>query len=120
MNLTSSKNSLNEEMRLKRVLNDWIVTIRFAPALFIFMIELIPQEVRDSVSGFVLTANSLANFVIIHSYFRMKEDLGEAGLFCFYGSVCIIAAVYCRLVLPETKGKTFEEIDAECRQGDTK
>jgi SP family facilitated glucose transporter-like MFS transporter 8 len=87
----------------------------FAPALFIFMIELIPQDVRASVSSITLTTNSFANFVILHAYYRMKETLGEAGLFGCYGTFCVTAAIFCKLVLPETKGKTFAEIEAECK-----
>lgn len=90
-------------------------SLGFAPALFIFMVELIPQEVKDSVSSLVMVTNNLSAFVVIQFYYKMREGLGEAGIFFFYGCSCLIAAAYCKLVLPETSGKSPEQIDSEVK-----
>jgi SP family arabinose:H+ symporter-like MFS transporter len=39
-----------------------------------------------------------------------------AGVFWFYGLVCVLAFVFGLTVLPETKGRTLEEIAASWRR----
>ena len=85
-------------------------SVGFGPALYIFMVELFPQEVKDTVSSVVLVTSSLGAFAVVQFYYDMEESLGEAGTFWVHGSSCLIAAVYCKCVLPETSGKTLEQI----------
>ena len=94
-------------------------SLGFVPALFIFMIELIPREIKDCVSGLVVISNSLGSFVVVISYYNMQESIGDCGMFLVFGSACFTAAVYCKLVLPETKGKTLEEIEEEVMAKET-
>lgn len=88
-------------------------SLGFAPALYIFMIELIPREIKDCVSGLVVISNSLGSFAVVNSYYSMKDGIGEGGMFLLFACACFSAAVYCHVVLPETKGKTLEEIEME-------
>lgn len=43
------------------------------------------------------------------------DVLGLSGLFLVYGLTAVVAVVFFYFMLPETKGKTLEEIDKELR-----
>lgn len=44
-----------------------------------------------------------------------SDVLGLSGMFCLYGTTAVLAAVFFYFMLPETKGKTLEDIDRELR-----
>ena len=41
----------------------------------------------------------------------MNKSLGEYGTFWFYMSWCVVGVFFVYFFLPETKGKSFEEIE---------
>lgn len=41
--------------------------------------------------------------------------MGVSGMFMLYGALASVAGIFFFFVLPETKGKTLEEIDVELR-----
>jgi predicted MFS family arabinose efflux permease len=41
----------------------------------------------------------------------MLENIGPAGTFWTFAAICLPAFFFVRKVLPETKGKTLEEIE---------
>ena len=43
----------------------------------------------------------------------MNARLGPAGTFWTYAGICAIGFIFVKLRLPETKGKTLEEIEKE-------
>lgn len=47
----------------------------------------------------------------------MNENWGSSNLFAFYGSMSTIAVVYIIFLLPETRGRTLQEIEQYFRTG---
>lgn len=47
--------------------------------------------------------------------FQSTDLIGLSGMFLLYGTSAVAAAVFFYFMLPETKGKTLEEIDQELR-----
>lgn len=47
--------------------------------------------------------------------FESADVVGLSGIFLLYGVTAVAAAVFLYFMLPETKGKTLEEIDKELR-----
>ena len=43
----------------------------------------------------------------------MNESIGAEGTFWLYGGICLSGFLFIRQNLPETKGKTLEEIEKE-------
>ena len=43
----------------------------------------------------------------------MNKTLGEYGTFWFYMSWCVVGVFFVYFFLPETKGKSFEEIEKD-------
>jgi SP family sugar porter-like MFS transporter len=43
----------------------------------------------------------------------LNATLGSAGTFWLYGAICVAGFVFIKLKLPETKGKTLEQIERD-------
>ena len=55
----------------------------------------------------------LACFVLTYTFPLLNAKLGPAGTFWLYAGICLAGFVFIRLKLPETKGKTLEQIERE-------
>jgi SP family sugar porter-like MFS transporter len=62
-----------------------------------------------------VTALWAACFLLTYTFPLLNAALGAAGTFWTYAAVCLAGAVFLFLRLPETKGKTLEEIETDFR-----
>jgi SP family galactose:H+ symporter-like MFS transporter len=51
------------------------------------------------------------------SFLTLVGVLGQAGTFWLYGAIAVGAWIFFYLLVPETKGKTLEQIEAHWRTG---
>lgn len=67
---------------------------------------------RRSILGSLASCfNLLCTFTIIRSFGDMNKTMGEYGTFWFYMSWCVVSVVFVYFCLPETKGKSLDEIE---------
>ena len=84
-----------------------------APVTWVVLSEIFPNRIRGmamAVSTFSLWA---ACFVLTYTFPLLNSGLGAYGTFWLYGIICILGFMFIRLRLPETKGKSLEEIEKE-------
>lgn len=84
-----------------------------APVTWVVLSEIFPTRIRGlamSVATFALWA---ACFVLTYTFPILNKELGASGTFWLYGVICVIGFVFLRSQLPETKGKSLEEIENE-------
>jgi hypothetical protein len=62
-------------------------------------------------------ANWSANLIVALSFLTLTQVLGKAFTFWLYGVVTVGAWLFAFFLVPETKGKTLEEIEAHWRAG---
>jgi SP family galactose:H+ symporter-like MFS transporter len=55
-------------------------------------------------------ANWAANWIVAATFLTMAGILGKAGIFWFYALMGLLTFIFVRRLVPETKGKTLEEI----------
>ena len=55
-------------------------------------------------------ANWLFNFIVSLTFLLLVDALGRDGAFFFYAAICVVTFFFCRALVPETKGRTLEEI----------
>lgn len=72
--------------------------------------ELFPNNLRQLASFSVSSLCWVMSFVMTSSFNGMNDVLGRAGTFWFFASACLMATTFCIIFVPETKGKTFVEI----------
>ena len=58
---------------------------------------------------------SSPNLVVAVTFPTLVGVLGRAGTFWFYGVIAVGAWIFFYLLVPETKGKSLEEIEAQWR-----
>jgi len=84
-----------------------------APITWVVISEIFPNRIRGaamSVAVFSLWAGCTA---LTLTFPYLKAGLGAHGAFWLYGSICVIGFVVILLKLPETKGKSLEDIERE-------
>jgi SP family sugar porter-like MFS transporter len=63
-----------------------------------------------SVSIFALWT---ACFILTFTFPILNEKLGTAGTFWIYAAICLFGLVFTVFTLPETKGKSLEQIEKD-------
>jgi len=58
-------------------------------------------------------ANWTFNFLVASTFLTLIETLGKSGVFLLYSGISIIGLILCYFFIPETKGKTLEEIEED-------
>lgn len=84
-----------------------------APVTWVVIAEIFPTKIRGlamAVSTFALWA---ACFVLTYTFPLLNNSLGSYGTFWVYGIICLAGFIFIKMTLPETKGKTLEEIEKE-------
>ncbi len=84
-----------------------------APVVWVVLSEIFPVKIRGAamaVSTFFLWA---ACFILTYTFPLLNEYLGASGTFWVYGGICVAGFLFIRSQLPETKGKSLEEIEKE-------
>ncbi|HEX7278045.1 MAG TPA: MFS transporter, partial [Solirubrobacterales bacterium] len=71
-----------------------------------------PLSVRSKAAGIGTMANWTFNFIVSLTFLLLIEALGQSGAFWFYGGVGVLTLIFCWKLVPETKGKPLEEIQA--------
>ena len=82
-----------------------------APVTWVLLSEIFPNRIRGlamSVATFALWA---ACFVLTYTFPVLNQLLNASGTFWLYGFICILGFLFILRRLPETKGKTLEEIE---------
>lgn len=77
---------------------------------FTMLAEMYPQRYRGLASGLTTCVLFITSFVFTKLYPTMVNQLGSVNLFGFYGAVSLSSVLYVWYLLPETKGKTLEQI----------
>lgn len=82
-----------------------------APATWVVISEIFPNRLRGSAVSVAVTALWTGCFLLTYTFPLLNAKLGAAGTFWTYAGICLTGALFLSLRLPETKGKTLEEIE---------
>ena len=95
------------------LLNVMFYSISLAPLLWVVLSEIFPNRIRGAAISIGALAHWVGNFTLTYSFPTIKESLGWANNFWLYGVICAIGFVVIWWILPETKGKTLEQLEKE-------
>jgi SP family sugar porter-like MFS transporter len=82
-----------------------------APVTWVVLSEIFPSQVRGTAMAISTASLWAACFVLTYTFPLLNAFLGTAGTFWVYACVCVLGFLGVRRWLPETKGKTLEEIE---------
>ncbi|KAL3932763.1 MAG: hypothetical protein SGPRY_000567 [Prymnesium sp.] len=74
--------------------------------------ELFPSHIRATGSSVAALFNWLLSFIVTLGFQSVANALSQAGVFFLFATVCVQGFVFVFCVVPETRGKSFEEIEA--------
>ena len=83
-----------------------------APLTWVLIAEIFPNRLRSLGVSAAVSALWISSFALTYSFPFISRSLGSAGSFFTYGAVCLAGAVFVFFFVPETKGRTLEEIEA--------
>ena len=72
--------------------------------------EIYPVHVRAKAMSLATLSNWLFNFIVAFTFPYLFNAFNAAGSFCLYGAICLLALAFIYFYVPETKGKTFDQI----------
>jgi SP family galactose:H+ symporter-like MFS transporter len=91
--------------------------IGLGPVFWLLISEIYPLRVRGLAMSIASEANWGSNLIIALTFLTLVQVLGRSGTFWLYALVGVGAWVFAFLLVPETKGKTLEEIEEHWRKG---
>jgi MFS transporter, SP family, arabinose:H+ symporter len=83
------------------------------PVTWVVLSEIFPNRIRGLAMSIATFALWSACFVLTYTFPVLNRTLGPYGTFWLYGIICIAGFVFILKKLPETKGKSLEEIEKE-------
>jgi len=84
-----------------------------APITWVLLSEIFPNRIRGAAMSLCVSALWVACFVLTVTFKPINAAFGASGTFWLYGAVCLIGLVVLYLMVPETKGKSLEDIERE-------
>ncbi|XP_068598749.1 solute carrier family 2, facilitated glucose transporter member 10 [Brachionichthys hirsutus] len=90
-------------------------SVGFGPMTWLLLSEIFPAAIRGRAFAFTNCFNWAAHLLVTFTFLNFIDSIGVSGTFLLYGSASLAAAGFFYFLLPETKGKTLEEIDRELR-----
>lgn len=82
-----------------------------APTTWVILSEIFPNKVRGAAMAIATTALWSASFVLTYTFPILNDLLNASGTFWLYTFICLGGFLFILKNLPETKGKSLEEIE---------
>ena len=87
--------------------------VSLGPVMWVLFSELFPNRIRGLAISFVGLINSAVSFGVQQLFPVELAALGAATTFAIFGAIAAAGLVFVVLVVPETKGKSLEELEAQ-------
>lgn len=79
--------------------------------------EIYPLRLRGLGGGIAAVSNWVSNLIVSQTFLTLTESLGAAGTFLLFAGFSAVGLVAIYLVVPETKGLQFEEVEKMLEKG---
>lgn len=85
--------------------------ISVGPVSWLLIAEIYPLQVRGLAEGTAATVNWLSNLLVSMTFLSLVQALGARWTFWMYALLALTAWIFAYYLVPETKGRTLEEIE---------
>ena len=83
------------------------------PVMWVMLSELYPNRIRGVAIGVIGFVNSFTAWVVTQVWPWELSNLGAVTSFLIFGCIAVGGFFLLFFILPETKGRTLEELEAE-------
>ena len=115
--LTFGNDSLSTVTMLSIMVYSASFMFSWGPICWVYMAELFPNTIRSSATAIAVAFQWIFNFIVSSTFvplFNMHltrgDDFGHWFTYGLYGVICVVAALFVWRLVPETKGKTLEDM----------
>ncbi len=88
-------------------------SMSLAPITWVVLSEIFPNRIRGAAMAVATVALWSASFILTYTFPLLNELMGASGTFWLYGIISVAGFMFMKKHLPETKGKSLEEIEQE-------
>jgi sugar porter (SP) family MFS transporter len=82
-----------------------------APVTWVLITEIFPNRIRARGVSLAVSALWASSFLLTFSFPALTGAFGQSGAFVVYGVTCLVGWVCVRAFVPETKGRSLEQIE---------
>jgi sugar porter (SP) family MFS transporter len=87
--------------------------IGLGPVFWLLIAEIYPLRIRGAAMSVAGMANWAANFVVTVSFLTLLNAISGVGVFFLFGFLTLVALAYFWKKVPETKGRSLQEIERD-------
>ena len=84
-----------------------------APITWVLIAEIFPNQIRGTAVSIAVSALWIACFAVTFTFPLLNRAMGLTGTFWLFAAICFAGFVFVLKFVPETKGKSLEEIEKE-------
>ncbi|KAM7093292.1 solute carrier family 2, facilitated glucose transporter member 6 isoform 1-T1 [Molossus nigricans] len=89
----------------------------WGPITWLLMSEILPLQARGVASGLCVLVSWLTAFALTKSFLLVVNAFGLQVPFFFFAAICLVNLVFTGCCVPETKGRSLEQIESFFRTG---
>jgi SP family xylose:H+ symportor-like MFS transporter len=87
-----------------------------APVTWVLISEIFPNRIRGTAVSIAVSALWIASFILTFTFPLILQSIGSAQTFWLYAAICFMGFVFVWRRVPETKGRTLEQIEQRLTQ----
>nr|XP_023915569.1 polyol transporter 5-like [Quercus suber] len=95
-------------------------SLGLGPITWVYSSEIFPMRLRAQGTSLAISVNRLVSGLVSMSFLSISKKITFGGMFFVLSGIMVVATVFFYVFIPETKGKTLEEIGALFEDKDTK
>jgi sugar porter (SP) family MFS transporter len=84
-----------------------------APVTWVVISEIFPNRIRGTAISVAVSALWIACFILTYTFPLLEKAIGTGNTFWLYAAICAAGFIFIFLKLPETEGKSLEQIERE-------
>jgi sugar porter (SP) family MFS transporter len=88
----------------------------WGPVVWVMIPEVLPLSVRGTAMGVAVFLNWGANFLVSQTFPPLLNGVGPGPVFIGYAVLGVVAALFVKTMVTETKGRSLEEIEGDLQQ----
>ena len=82
----------------------------WGPICWVLIAEVFPNTIRGAAVAIAVAFQWIFNWIVSTSFVPLANSMGYWFTYGLYGVICVLAAVFVWRLVPETKGKTLEDM----------
>jgi len=87
--------------------------VGLGPVFWLMIAEIFPLKLRGAAMSVCTVANWGFNFLVSFTFLQLVHTAGKGGAFFLYAGLGVLAIVFFAWKVPETRGRSLEQIEAE-------